>query len=69
MLHPVDNLHGCVQIATAQAIIDDRPDWVALDLAVLLPRHRVKAPFVPSAQFGYIGHPGVTALAIWSLLL
>lgn len=35
MLHSVNNLHGCVQIPTAQTIVDDSPHWVALDLTIL----------------------------------
>lgn len=35
MLHSVNNLHGCVQIPTAQTIVDDSPHWVALYLTIL----------------------------------
>lgn len=37
MLHSVYDLHGRVQVSTTQAIINHRPDWVALDLTILLP--------------------------------
>lgn len=65
MLHSVYNLHGCVQISATQAIIDHRPDWVALYLTVLLPTEilnvAVGPSFIPSAQFSHIRHAGVTA--------
>lgn len=35
MLHTVHHLHGRVQIPAAQAVVDDGPDWVALDVTVL----------------------------------
>lgn len=72
MLHSVYDLHGCVQVSTTQAIIDHRPDWVALDLTILLPAQilnvAVEPSFIPSSPFGYIHHAGVTALVIQSLL-
>lgn len=68
MLHSVYNLHGCVQIATTQAIIDDRPDWLALDLTILLPTQLLTVAMEPSVnlspQFSYSLRPGVTALGI-----
>lgn len=35
VLHRVHHLHGRVQVAAAQAVVDDGPHRVALDLAVL----------------------------------
>lgn len=43
VLHPVHHLHGCVQVATPQAVVDDGPHGVALDLAVLKRTHKLAA--------------------------
>lgn len=36
MLHSVHHLHGCMQVATAQAVVDHSPHRVAFYLTVLL---------------------------------
>lgn len=65
MLHSVYDLHGCIQISTAQAVIDDRPDWVALDLTILLPAQKLKLAMEPSvnlsSQFSSTRRPGAPA--------
>lgn len=50
VLHPVHHLHGCIQVSTAQAVVDHRPHGVALDLTVLSPAQKGEAATEPSVN-------------------